>query len=457
MLIRGAELAGGGVADVRVAEGAIAAVAPRLPAEPGEEVIEASGDFLSPGLHDHHIHLMAYAAALDSLACGPPEVFDTAELEAALAAAASGSGWLRGVGYHDSVAGPIDRRWLDVRIPHRPVRIQHRSGRLWIFNSAGLAALGEAGPCETVDGEPTGRLYDGDRWLRGRLAGAPPDIARASRALASYGVTGLTDATPRNGPAERALFDACAARGELLQRMTLMGAEHLDGPRKLHFHDYDLPPLDEVVEIVRASHAAGRTVAAHCVTRVELTFILAALAEAGARPGDRIEHAGVCPPEARDEIARLGLTVVTQPNFIAEKGDDYLAEVDADDQPWLYPAASLIAAGVPLAAGSDAPFGGADPWAAMHAATRRRSRRGQAVGLCEIVTPERALALFTTRPEAPGGAPGRVEAGAPADLCLIDRPWAAAREDLGAVRVRLTLMDGRTTWRAPGDAEAARG
>jgi predicted amidohydrolase YtcJ len=449
MLIRGAELAGGTTADVRLADGLIAAVAPRLPAAPGEAVVEANGGFLCPGLHDHHIHLMAYAAALGSLSCGPPDLFDAAGLEAALAGAAQGSGWLRGVGYHDSVAGPIDRFWLDARIPDRPVRLQHRSGRLWIFNSAGLAALGDPGPCETADGQPTGRLYDGDQWLRERLAGAPPDLDQASRTLARRGVTGLTDATPRNGPAELALFADYAARGQLLQHMTLMGAEGLDGPRKLHFHDYDLPPLDEVTAIIRRSHAAGRTVAAHCVTRVELTFTLAALAEAGARPGDRIEHAGVCPPEARDEIARLGLTVVTQPNFIAEKGDDYLAEVDACDRPWLYPAASLIAAGVPLAAGSDAPFGGADPWAAMQAATRRRSRRGQPLGLAEIIAPERALALFTTAPDAPGGPCRIVEAGAAADLCLLDRSWAQARQDLGAVQVRLTLMDGRVTWRAP--------
>jgi predicted amidohydrolase YtcJ len=449
MLIRGAELFGGRVADVRIESGRIAAVAPSLPRRPGEEAVEARGALLIPGLHDHHIHLMAYAAALASLVCGPPEVFDAAALEAALAREANGTGWLRGVGYHDSVAGPIDRRWLDARIPGRPVRIQHRSGRLWILNSAGLAQLDDLGPCELEDGQPTGRLYDADAWLRERLpAGPPPDLARASRTLASYGVTGLTDATPRNGPAEQALFDAAAARGDLRQHVVLMGAEGLPGPRKLHFHDYDLPPLEEVVAIIRRAHEAGRTVAVHCVTRVELAFTLAALAEAGAIPGDRIEHAGVCPPESQAEIARLGLAVVTQPNFIFEKGDDYLAEVDADDRPWLYPAASLLARGIPLGAGSDAPFGGADPWTAMQAAGDRLSRRGRPLGAGEIVSPERALAFFTTPPGDPGGAPREVRAGEPADLCLLDRPWADARRRLADVQVRLTLVGGQTAWRA---------
>jgi predicted amidohydrolase YtcJ len=453
MLIRDAELPGGTLADIRIAGGRIAEIGEELALQADERVVEAEGGFLCPGLHDHHIHLLAYAAALDSLPCGPPDVTNASTLSAALAAAASGAGWLRGVGYHDTVAGPIDRRWLDQRIPGRPVRIQHRSGRLWIVNSAALAELaahGDLGPAEIENGEPTGRFYDADGWLRGRLGTSAPDLTRASRRLASFGVTGLTDATVRNGPAEETLFDEAAFRCALLQKVRLMGGEGLSGPRKLHFHDHDLPPLDEVIDIVRRAHAAGRIVAAHCVTRAELAFILAAIADAGPRPGDRIEHCGVCPPEFREEIARLGLTVVTQPNFVAEKGDDYLAEVDKDDQPWLYPAASLISAGVRLAAGSDAPFGGADPWAAMHAATTRRTRSGRTLLPAEAVTPERALALFTTPVDDPGGAPRRIEAGAEADLCLLDRPWSAAREDLADVGVRLTVVRGRVVWEAGG-------
>ena len=447
MLISRAEIAGGRIADVRVHDGRIGEIGETLTRQAGEQVIEADGAFLCPGLHDHHIHLMAYAAALDSLPCGPPEVNDAQQLSAALAGMAHGQGWLRGIGYHDSVAGPIDRDWLDRRIPDRPARIQHRSGRLWILNSAGLAMLGDLGPAEMAGGRPTGRLYDADGWLRGWLGATPPDLGRASRLLARWGVTGLTDATPRNGPAEAAMFEAARREATLLQAMLLMGGEGLAGPRKLHVHEHDLPPLDDLVEIIRRAHAEGRTVASHCVTRAELAYTLAALADAGARPGDRIEHCGVCPPEFRDEIARLGLTVVTQPNFIAEKGDAYLAEVDACDQPWLYPAAGLIGAGVALAAGSDAPFGGPDPWAAMQAAVTRRTRAGRTLGPEEQITPERALALFTTAAGDPGGPPRRIEPDAAADLCLIDRPWAIAREAPGEARVRLTLTGGHVAWR----------
>ena len=40
----------------------------------------------------------------------------------------------RGFGYHESVAGDIDRHTIDLIINDRPVRIQHDQGR-WILNT----------------------------------------------------------------------------------------------------------------------------------------------------------------------------------------------------------------------------------------------------------------------------------------------------------------------------------
>ncbi len=103
----------------------------------------------------------------------------------------------------------------------------------------------------------------------------------------------------------------------------------------------------------------------------------------GTVAGDRIEHGAVVPAELRAELARLGLTVVTQPNFVAERGDDYLAEVDPGDQPFLWPCRSLLAAGVAVAAGTDAPFGRPDPWRLVDAAVNRRSPSGAVIGADE--------------------------------------------------------------------------
>jgi predicted amidohydrolase YtcJ len=218
------------------------------------------------------------------------------------------------------------------------------------------------------------------------------------------------------------------------------------GPRKLLLDDATLPPLDDMAATIAGAHAEGEPVAVHCVTRLQLVLTLAALdqATAGGRApeGDRIEHAAVVPPELRDEMRRLGVTVVTQPNFVAERGDDYLAEVDPDDVDLLYPCATLRAAGIPVAGGTDAPFGGPDPWAAMRAATRRRARRsGRPVAAHERIDARAALGLFLGRPDAPA-VDRRIEPGASADLCLLDRPFRAALDSLSSDVVVVTLARG---------------
>ena len=118
------------------------------------------------------------------------------------------------------------------------------------------------------------------------------------------------------------------------------------------------------------------------------------------RAGDRLEHASVMPPAIAEWIARLGITVVTQPNFIRERGDSYLREVDTSDQPWLYRCRGAIDAGIALGGGTDAPYGDPDPWLAMQAAVTRRTLDGARVGVNECVTPERALELFTSPADA---------------------------------------------------------
>jgi predicted amidohydrolase YtcJ len=459
--------------DVRLRGDRIDAVAPRLSARPGERVIEAAGAALLPGLNDHHLHLHATAAALQSVGCGPPQVRDAAQLAFAIASAPpTADGWIRATGYHESVAGPLDRSGLDAMAPDRPLRLQHRTGRLWIFNSLGLSRLGvrdaHAGddPLERVDGRLTGRLYDADRWLRTRLGDGSrrPDLRGLSTALARRGVTGLTDTSHAN---DREALTDFARRDDLFQHLVVMGDASLDaagapvgasrvqrGAHKFHLHDHDLPDFDGLCEAIRRSHAAGRAAAFHCVTRGELVYALAALEHAGPSGRDRIEHAGVAPVETLGTMARLGVRVVTQPHFIQERGDDYRREVAAEDRPHLYRLRSLVDAGIPLAAGSDAPYGGWDPWASMAAATRRRTREGHLLGEAERLEPEQALALYLSPLEDPGAGARRVEAGARADLCLLDRAWRDARTALDQVGVRATWIAGRLHRDGQPDPEA---
>jgi predicted amidohydrolase YtcJ len=137
---------------------------------------------------------------------------------------------------------------------------------------------------------------------------------------------------------------------------------------------------------------------------------------------------------------------VTQPNFVRERGDAYLVDVDARDRPWLYRGRGLLEASVPLGGGTDAPFGDPDPWAAMRAAIDRNTEAGLALGPDEALTPERALALFTSPASAPGDPPRPIAVGAPADLCLLDRPWSEARSLLSKELVAAAIRDGALIW-----------
>lgn len=451
------------LSDVRLRDGRIAAMGELTP-QPGERQIEAEGGLLLPGLHDQHIHLFAEATARQSLPCGPPDVRDAEALVAVLRAASGesgGSGWLRGVGYHESVAGMLDAAAIDAMVAGRPVRIQHRSGRMWFFNSAALDVLlaAETPPegLERINGRWTGRLFDDDGWMRRAIGGSPPCLRALSTDLARCGVTGVTDMSVANDPATVALFAGQQADGRLSQRLVLAGQLALAevqsgsrqvvgpmltvGPAKLHLHEWQLPDLDECVGFIRAAHAQGRAVATHCTTEVELVFALAALEAAGVRRGDRIEHAGMASDALVQMVADRALIVVSQPQFIAERGDAYIRDVPVADHAQLYRLATFAGKGVTLAAGSDAPYGGTDPWAAMRAAVSRRTRDGVLIGPDEALTPEAALALYLADPEDLTRQRA-VTVGAAADLCLLDRPWRAARERLLAEDVRVVMIGG---------------
>ena len=142
----------------------------------------------------------------------------------------------------------------------------------------------------------------------------------------------------------------------------------------------------------------------------------------------------------------LGLTVVTQPAFVAERGDRYLAEVDPPEQADLYRCASLKAAGVSVAGSSDAPYASPDPWAGMAAAMARQTTGGATLGGAERIGAAEALAMYLGAADAAGGPPRLIEVGAPADLCLLKTPLADALATPAPELVRATLIAGRVVY-----------
>lgn len=419
MLIRRATLLDGTVADLRVGD-TIEQVAESLQPEPGERVFDAAFGTVIPGLHDHHLHVYSAAAEHDSVRVGPAEVADEAALAGVLTSAvAGGDGWIRAVGYHEAVAGPLDRRALDRLVPDVPVRVQHRSGVLWTLNSPGLAALG-------LGDHPDGRLRSADRTWSDALERRPAAIAEFSARLAGYGVTGVTDATPDLQPGDRPT--------EMRQRV------HYLAPGKRILHDDGLD-LDALTAWIAQRHQAGEPVAVHCVTSAQLVVTIAALRAAGSHPADRIEHAAMVPQDCIADLVALGITVVTQPNFVAERGDQYRADVPAAEQDQLWRLATLLAADVPVALSTDAPFGAPDPWAAMRAAVHRRTPHGVVLNPVERISGRRALALFLGSAEDPAR-PRRIAPGEPGDLCLLAGSPQRVVDALDADLVAATIVGG---------------
>ena len=438
-----AEVAGTRV-DVRIERGRIERIGASLPRS-GTRLVRAGGGALLPGLHDHHLHLLAMAARDRSLDVGTvadPVGFDL-RLRAAHERLPDGE-WLRVVGY-DEAHGPLHPDRLDQLAPGRAVRVQHRTGAAWLLSSTGatVAGLEPRTGWRHRDDERLGRSWQGD---------APPDLAAISARLASYGVTGVTDATPSTEPEAFETLATARARGELPQRVVVTGAPALAshqppdgleaGPVKIIVADHDLPDPDLLAAWFQVAHRAGRPVAVHCVTRVALVLALVAWEQVGAVPGDRVEHASVVPVELVGPLASLAVQVVTQPAFIHAHGDRYLRTVDRDDRPHLYRCASLIEAGIGVGGSTDAPFGPEDPWVAIRTATDRRTRGGDVLGAEEAVPARTALDGFLSHPDAPGGPPRQLDIGDVADLCLLDAPLDQALAEPSSRNVMATWVGG---------------
>lgn len=445
---------GGPVVDIAIRDRKIVAIGKKLQAV-GQE-LDGRGKCIIPGLIDHHIHLLATAAKLDSLDLTGIIDRDTIVRklrEYALRIEIEKP--IRAIGYDERAAGIPDVAELTRWLPDRPLRIQDRTGALWILNQPMLDQLGSSPFPDCVErsanGILTGRIWRGDSWLRSVLGSDLPPVAAISKHLAGFGITGVTDAGPSNGVSEGKLFEQLCKDGQIVQKLHLMGNETLPvskiyqrGPVKLHYDERDLPPLDEVAKRIAQSRLQGRAVGAHCVTEGELAFYLAALdAAGGARNGDRIEHGSIISSGMIEEIARRQLTVVTQPAFIIDRGERYIDTVDECEWKNLYRLRSLLESGISLAAGSDSPYGSINPWHAIQSARDRITQNSQIIGQTEALGVDQALRLYLRPLNLSYPGIRKIAIGEQADLCLLNRDWQEVIRDPNAKSVRVTMVDGK--------------
>ncbi len=406
------------------------------------QTIDCAGRTLMPGFIDAHCHIQAYAEGLVSLSLSPGDhVNSISDIQQRIRICCNNQPagtWIRGKGYDEFHLAEQrhPNRWdLDTVAQNHHVRLTHRSGHAQVLNSPALKCVGitaETGdpPGGLIDrdpetGEPTGILYDMGGYLAGKI---PPvensemerGIALANEKLLSCGITSIQDATSHNDLRQWRLFESWKAQEILQPRLTMMRSFKDFAASKTKSYSSQVreselklgsvkiiidqvsgslhPSQRELNERIAAIHEAGHQAAVHAVEEPVIEAACNAIEHAlNLRPQrnhrHRIEHCSVGPPSLLSRLARLGITVVTQPAFIYFSGERYLKTVPADQLKHLYPIGSMLRNGLPVGGSSDFPISDPNPLLGIHAAITRMTKGGDTIFPPEAVSVADALKM----------------------------------------------------------------
>jgi len=451
------------------------------------EVIDLAGRLLLPGLADCHVHLVSYALGLIGL-----DLAETTSLEEGLQMierhlkSLPRGGWLSGRGWDKQrwgLSGFPTREMLDTISGDHPVALTSRDGHLMWVNSVVLSNLGLDGKTFHVDGgevevdengKPTGILKENAAGLVESQAGedekqrATAAIEAASRKLVGLGLTcvhsieeerdaEVTDLAQECGfvgldlvrlreikdigelerlsPSPQAAFVKIYADGALGSQTACMLEPYSGEPDNTGIA---VTSRNDLGYLVRRSVEKGFSVAVHAIgdrANRDVLDIYQAVREA-LPAGDtvlRVEHAQILRPEDMARFGRLGVIASMQPVHI-------VADMRVAEAYWgarcrnAYAWKSILREGGILAFGSDAPIEDPDPLKGIHAAVTRRNpdeRGSHSWYGDERLTVAEAIDGYTRGAAAAGGrgvASGRIEAGARANLTVLDKDILASED-----------------------------
>jgi predicted amidohydrolase YtcJ len=140
----------------------------------------------------------------------------------------------------------------------------------------------------------------------------------------------------------------------------------------------------QVAGHVAACTRAGVQSGFHAIGDAALTAVLDGMTAAAEQVGlaevraarHRIEHVELPSPRHVQQMASLGVVASVQPVFDARWGGDqglYAARLGVERSRASNPLGALVAAGIPLAFGSDSPVTPLDPWGAVRAAVQHHT------------------------------------------------------------------------------------
>ncbi|MDP2873328.1 MAG: amidohydrolase [Bacillota bacterium] len=440
-------------------------------------------------------------------------VHDIVRKVAAAATAAPPGKWIAGRGYNQNKLAERrhpNRHDLDIASPDRPVALTRTCGHIVACNSLALRLAGidastpdpTGGEIERDEaGEPTGILKEAAcrplwEFLAGTLETHKDGYLAACRDYLSYGITSAHDASGGDPVQIRAIieahnegraklrtymmlrFAAPDAPGDSALRAGLVsgaGGTWLrvgplkamvdgssSGPTAATREPYHVRPdtsgilyynQEQLSEAVVRGAQGGFQVTAHCVGDRAIEMMLSAIALTGPEAPSRrhrIEHCAMLDPGLIAELKRLGVVPVANPAFLWEFGDGYVQDYGPVRGGWMFPLRALFEAGIPAAAGSDAPVTYVDPYLGMYCAMTRRTSSGAVVGPEHAVTWPQALRAYTingayaSREEA---VKGSIEPGKLADLAVVEPDLGAVpAEEVRAARAVLTMSGGEVVY-----------
>lgn len=233
--------------------------------------------------------------------------------------------------------------------------------------------------------------------------------------------------------------------GTGIERLSFLRAPYADRPGwrgRLTF------PADTLRAMLGEALASGSQPILHAIGDSTIALVLATM-EATApdtiwqRVRLRLEHAEWLTPDLRDRARRLGIVVVENPTHFTDGADRMLqrfGEVRSHDY---QPFASLRAAGIPLAIGSDGPL---DPFLNLQLAVTHPDNPREALtreAAVEAYTRGSAYAEHAEREK------GMLAPGFLADLAVLSQDiFAVAVDDLPATVSVLTIVGGRVAYDA---------
>lgn len=479
---------------------------------PATRVIDAGGRLATPGLIETHVHIGTGLPSAPLSMPGMPFPGPTGEQAlAAVAAAASAPGdWISA--YIGPTVARDQRNWrqaLDAVAPDRPVLLRGFWGHTAIVNSAALKRIGitedEPDPIggrwgRDANGRLNGRADEGASPIPETRATptAPDQLAVLFREVAQrYARWGVTGIHLMNSGKSLEVTLAALALGGTPQKWTvyswatgavpsIAGAwaamdaaprvlplrVRIDGPKWM----LDGTPLEQnalqrepyagrpdwrgrsnhtdeqLREILRNALRRPEQLALHVVGAGE-TDRLFRMMDLLAAPSVwkdkrvRLEHGDGIRADTLAQAARLGVVVIQNPTHFPPAD---MPRRPTDPHSLLQ---SLVAAGVPIALGSDAQAHQANPFFNIMLASTYAASPGEALSR------EQALLAYTAgaaHAEKQEQRKGRIVAGMAADLALLSQDiLTVPAPAMPATRSLLTLVDGEIAFEDPALAGVA--